>query len=201
MDVQKNKSIIAVCPVTLTDVHSLARPNELLSYVSICCLSMTWVHCVPFLLGSFTHYHTASIFSGALAVNEQWRRYRRTYENVCILVQKRTDKDVSMPTHRPRECESLRAATSYLSERRTFKKLHTNSSVSCQLLHSSFSLSYRFESAAMWCLWGSGSAFLLFLSVATDLSCWDYLVSLQWEFHSIAAQMVVFIWFTNTSAN
>lgn len=122
MDVQKNKTIIAVCPLTLTDVHSLARPNELLSYVSICCLSMTWVHCVPFLSGSFTHYHTASIFSGALAVNEQWRRYRRTYENACILVQKRTDKDVSMPTHRPRagECESLRAATSYLSERRTF---------------------------------------------------------------------------------
>lgn len=71
MDVQKNKTIIAVCPLTLTDVHSLARPNELLSYVSICCLSMTWVHCVPFLIGSFTHYHTASIFSGALAVNEQ----------------------------------------------------------------------------------------------------------------------------------
>lgn len=71
MDVQKNKTIIAVCPLTLTDVHSLARPNELLSYVSICCLSITWVHCVPFLIGSFTHYHTASIFSGALAVNEQ----------------------------------------------------------------------------------------------------------------------------------
>lgn len=59
MDVQKHKTIIAVCPLTLTDVHSLARPNELLSYVSICCLSMTWVHCVPFLIGSFTHYHTA----------------------------------------------------------------------------------------------------------------------------------------------
>lgn len=65
---------------TLTDVHSLAQTNELLSYVSY--ESVTWVHCVPFPISSFTDKNIASIFSGALALKEQWRTYRRTH--VCV---------------------------------------------------------------------------------------------------------------------
>jgi len=60
----------ALCPLSLTDVHSFALTNELLSYVSVCYESVTWVHCVPFPINSFTDKNIASISSGALAVNE-----------------------------------------------------------------------------------------------------------------------------------
>lgn len=67
----------SVCPLTLTDVHSFAQTNELLSYVSVCYESVTWLHCAPFPITSFIDYHFAAILSGALAVNGQWRTYRR----------------------------------------------------------------------------------------------------------------------------
>lgn len=74
-----------VCPLTLTDVHSFAQTNELLSYVSVCYESVTWSHCAPFPISSFTDYHFA-ILSRALAVNGQWRTYRRIC--VCVSTQK-----------------------------------------------------------------------------------------------------------------
>lgn len=58
-----------VYPLTLTDIHSFAQTNELLSYVSVCYKSVTWSHCATFPISSFIDYHFAAISSGALALN------------------------------------------------------------------------------------------------------------------------------------
>lgn len=85
--------------LTLTGIHSLAQTNELLSYISVRYHSVTWLHCSPFPISSFTDCHIAAIFSGAIAVNGQWRTYGPMH--VCVYAQKHTDKDMCTPTHRP----------------------------------------------------------------------------------------------------
>lgn len=127
--------------LTLTGVHSLAQTNELLSYISVRYHSVTWLHCSPFPISSFTDCHIAAIFSRAKAVNGQWRTYRRMY--VCVYAQKHTDKDMCTPTHRPR-CNklplSLDKGIMFLAIRKPLYPSNTKVTISYQLLFPTKSL-------------------------------------------------------------
>lgn len=58
-----------LCTLTLTDVHSFAQTNELLSHVSVGYPSMTRVHCARRPVSSFTDYCFTTISGAAPAVN------------------------------------------------------------------------------------------------------------------------------------
>lgn len=53
-----------MCPLTLTDVHSLAQTNELLSFVSACYERVTWMHCAALFPSA-----TLLLFSG---IRSEW---------------------------------------------------------------------------------------------------------------------------------
>lgn len=74
----------AVCPFTLTDVHSLFQTNKLLSYVPLCYETLTWSLCAGFPINSFTDCFIGAIFSGQWRWMDQWRTHRRTKRTVTV---------------------------------------------------------------------------------------------------------------------
>lgn len=87
-------------PLSLTDVHSFAQTNEFLSYVSVCYETVTWEHCVPFPISSFTDKkNMASIFRQALVLKQLWRTHRRTQD--CFLLFNKKAKRKNKKRWRP----------------------------------------------------------------------------------------------------
>lgn len=68
-------------PLTLTDVHSFAQTNELLSHISVCYESVTWLHCAPFPISSFIDSPFCCYFERGI-----WSEWAMTHiqPHVCV---------------------------------------------------------------------------------------------------------------------